>query len=74
MNRSNGSARWCWRTSEPSDFPVVAGLYMPAFKSAEEFAKGLALVRKRGGHGVSLFGGVSEEMWNVFEKGIEAWK
>jgi len=55
------------------DFPVVAGLYMPAFKSAEEFAKGLALVHKRGGHGVSLFGGVSDEMWKVFEKGIEAW-
>lgn len=48
--------------------PIVAGLYMPAFQSAQEFTDGLNIVRKRGGSGVSLFGGISDEMWDAFEK------
>lgn len=47
-------------------FPIVAGLYMPAFASPEEFRTGLRLVKKRGGAGVSLFGGVGEAFWEVF--------
>jgi uncharacterized lipoprotein YddW (UPF0748 family) len=48
-------------------FPVYAGLYMPAFETPSEFAKGLELVSKRGGSGVSLFGEVKDEYWKVFE-------
>jgi hypothetical protein len=49
-------------------FPIIAGLYMPAFTSPEEFGQALAVVKKRGGFGVSLFGGVRPEYWDVFEK------
>jgi uncharacterized lipoprotein YddW (UPF0748 family) len=49
-------------------FPVIAGLYMPAFSSPAEFGEALALVKKRGGFGVSLFGGVGPEYWAAFEK------
>ncbi len=49
-------------------FPVIAGLYMPAFTSPAEFSEALALVKKRGGFGVSLFGGVGPEYWAAFEK------
>gem|GEM_PF-5639245 len=55
------------------DFPVIAGLYVPAFQSPEEFAKGLASVRLRGSHGVSLFGAIGEPMWRAFEKAVESW-
>jgi len=50
------------------DFPVHAGLYMPAFKTPEEFRRGLELVFKRGGAGVSLFGDVGDEFWLVLEE------
>lgn len=49
-------------------FPIYAGLYMPAFKTPEEFREGLKLVQKRGGSGVSLFGGVGDPFWKVFEE------
>lgn len=48
--------------------PVFAGLYMPAFQTPEEFRAGLKIVKKRGGAGVSLFGGVGDEFWKVFEE------
>lgn len=47
-------------------FPIVAGLYMPAFKEPEAFREALRLVRRSGGAGVSLFGGVGEPFWGVF--------
>jgi uncharacterized lipoprotein YddW (UPF0748 family) len=49
-------------------FPIYAGLYMPAFETPEEFRQGLQLVKKRGGAGVSLFGGVGDPFWKVFEE------
>lgn len=51
---------------QAAQFPIVAGLYMPAFKTPDEFRRGLELVKKRGGSGVSLFGGVGDEYWEVF--------
>lgn len=51
--------------------PVLAGLYMPAFDSAEGFTEALRLVRKRGGAGVSLFGGVGDAYWKALE---QAWR
>jgi len=53
-------------------FPIVAGLYMPAFKTPDEFKTGLELVRKRGGAGVSLFGGIGDDYWKVFEAHVSA--
>jgi len=52
-------------------FPVYAGLYMPDMHSPEDFKKALQVVHKRGGAGVSLFGGVSDEHWRVFESTIQ---
>lgn len=54
--------------------PIVAGLYMPAMRTEEEFRSALRLVRKRGSGGVSLFGRVSESMWKVFESEYSAHK
>ena len=51
-----------------ASFPIHAGLYMPAFGTPEEFRQGLQIVRRRGGSGVSLFGGVGDEFWKVFEE------
>lgn len=48
-------------------FPIYTGLYMPAFNTPEEFRAGLQVARKRGASGVSLFGGVGDEYWKVFE-------
>ncbi len=49
--------------------PIYAGLYVPDFKAGElESAVKIAL--KRGASGVSLFGGLSEEQWNEFERAI----
>lgn len=59
-----------WENIQAVTFPVIAGLYMPAFTSPQEFATGLDLVKKRGGFGVSLFGGVGPEYWEVFEKHV----
>ena len=49
-------------------FPIYAGLYMPAFSMPEDFRAGLKIVKKRGGSGVSLFGGVEPAYWKVFEE------
>lgn len=53
-------------------FPIVAGLYMPAFATTDEFRKGLRLVKKRGGGGASLFGNVGEPFWAVFREEMGA--
>lgn len=53
-------------------FPVVAGLYMPAFGSEEAFRAGLRHALRRGASGISLFGGVSEAQWRVFESATGA--
>ena len=52
-------------------FPVYAGLYMPDMHSTDDFRKALKLVHKRGGAGVSLFGGVGDEHWKAFEETIQ---
>ncbi len=49
-------------------FPIFSGLYMPAFTSPGDFRKGLQIARKRGAAGVSLFGGVGDDYWKVFEE------
>jgi hypothetical protein len=49
-------------------FPVYAGLYMPDLKDPAEFGKALAVSKHNGASGVSLFGGVSEENWKIFEQ------
>ncbi len=49
-------------------FPVYAGLYMPALEKPADFEQALRLVAKRGGAGASLFGGVSDANWGVFER------
>lgn len=51
--------------------PIVAGLYMPAFETAAEFKDCLRLVRRRGAAGVSLFGEVGADHWDIFES--ERW-
>lgn len=53
---------------QTSRIPILAGLYMPDFHSPAEFAKGLKLIRAKGGSGVSLFGGVGDAYWQEFEK------
>lgn len=49
-------------------FTIFAGIYMPDFHHPAEFAKALRLIKKNGGSGVSLFGGVGNEYWSEFEK------
>lgn len=48
-------------------FPINAGLYMPAFATLDEFRAGLKIVKHRG-CGVSLFGDVHPEFWEVFSE------
>jgi hypothetical protein len=50
---------------ESVKFPIVAGLYMPAFSKPEEFAQALKLADRRGAAGVSLFGDIGEAHWKV---------
>lgn len=50
---------------ESTRFPIVAGLYMPAFKNPDEFRQALQLVDRRGASGISLFGDVGEQFWDV---------
>ncbi|MEI7575510.1 MAG: family 10 glycosylhydrolase [Armatimonadota bacterium] len=52
--------------------PICAGLYMPAFDSPEDFAQGLQIVRDRGGAGVSLFGDVDNDYWQVFRQFVSS--
>ncbi len=52
------------------DFPINAGLYIPAFKTAEELEKAIRLSKAKGASGVSIFtaDGLSEDMQNVLKK------
>lgn len=50
------------------DFPVHAGLYMPAFKTIEEFETGVRIALKRGAAGISFFGGMSDNHWETAAK------
>lgn len=51
-------------------FPVYAGLYLPGFNTPAEFEAGIKTALNRGASGVSMFGGLSDEMWAAFERGI----
>jgi len=53
---------------QAAHFPICAGLYMPAFKSPEEFERGVKAAFHRGAVGVSLFGGVGDPYWEVVAK------
>jgi len=55
-------------------FPVFAGLYMPDIGDDAAFKHTLELVHRQGGAGVSLFGGVSDAQWKVFENTIQGIK
>lgn len=52
------------------DFPIYAGLYVPAFKNAEELEQGIRLAEEKGASGVSIYtaDGLSEEMQQVIKK------
>lgn len=52
------------------DFPINAGLYMPAFKTASELEKAIRLAKEKGASGVAVFtaDGISEEMQAVLKK------
>jgi hypothetical protein len=53
-------------------FPIYAGLYMPDLSHTVDFEKALRVARHNGASGVSLFGGVSDQNWTIFEKFLEA--
>lgn len=44
-------------------FPIIAGLYMPGFEAPAELNSAIRLAKKRGVHGISLFGEVPDEFW-----------
>ncbi|MGQ1786243.1 MULTISPECIES: family 10 glycosylhydrolase [unclassified Saccharicrinis] len=52
------------------DFPINAGLFMPAFKSPEELEKAILLAKEKGASGVSIYtaDGLSPEMQEVFKR------
>ena len=52
------------------DFPIHAGLYMPALQAAADFEKAIRLARKKGAKGVSLFMAdkLNEEQKEVLKK------
>jgi hypothetical protein len=52
-------------------FPVYAGLYMPDFDDSATFRAALEIVHKKGGSGVSLFGGLNDAQWHVFADTIQ---
>lgn len=51
-------------------FPVFAGLYMPDLEKPTDFQKAIQVAHKKGGKGVSLFGGVSDGHWILFEETV----
>ena len=55
-------------------FPVYAGLYMPDMHDPADFKQAIELVHRKGGAGISLFGGVSDAHWKVFDEAIRAEK
>lgn len=50
------------------NFPVIAGLYMPAMETPNEFRQGLEYAFNNGASGVSLFGDLGPDYWAVFEE------
>jgi uncharacterized lipoprotein YddW (UPF0748 family) len=52
------------------DFPIIAGLYLPAFKNAKELEKGILQALYNGANGVSLFqaDNLTEEQQEVMKK------
>ena len=46
-------------------FPVYAGLYMPDMENTADFRRAIDLVHRKGGAGISLFGGVSDDPESV---------
>jgi hypothetical protein len=48
-------------------FPLYAGLYLPDFKSSDEFKQGITLSMKNGAAGVSLFGHPSDEILEILK-------
>ncbi|GAF03773.1 hypothetical protein [Saccharicrinis fermentans] len=52
------------------DFPIVAGLFEPAFNNAKAFEQGIRLAKEKGASGVSVFtaDGLSIEMQQVIKK------
>ena len=56
---------------QTAEFPILAGIYMPDLGDPKDFEKALRLIREKGGAGASLFGGVSDAHWRVFESVIE---
>ena len=53
-------------------FPVYAGLYMPDLQDLDAFRQAIQIVHKKGGSGISLFGGISDSHWKIFEETIQA--
>jgi uncharacterized lipoprotein YddW (UPF0748 family) len=37
------------------DFPIKSGLYMPAFKTVEEFEEAIRIAKEKGATGISIF-------------------
>lgn len=52
------------------DFPIYAGLYMPAFSNAEDFEEAIRLAKEKGARGISIFtaDNMSEELKEVMVK------
>jgi uncharacterized lipoprotein YddW (UPF0748 family) len=50
------------------NFPIFAGLYMPAMPTPSEFRQGLDYALRSGASGVSLFGDVEASHWSVLEE------
>ncbi len=50
------------------DYPVIAGLYLPGIESDEDFEKALSIVQRRGGAGVSFFGEMSDNRWEIVKR------
>ncbi len=51
-------------------FPVYSGLHMPDMEDLDDFRRGITLCLDNGASGVSLFGGVSDEHWDVFAEAV----
>lgn len=73
----NADVSWigdCMRENIQSvRFPVIAGLYLPAFETSESLKEGIRLVKKRGGAGFSLFGELSDRQAEAIGEIISEW-
>lgn len=50
------------------DFPIYAGIYMPDLTKPDDFRKALQVAIQNGASGVSMFGGLNDALWKVFEE------